>query len=129
MCCHLLAHIYINFSHFFIYVHFTTFLLDLQSSMMNDHLCWKHINWCTCIFTATDDPDSRVRTQAVTLQPGTINDLHAHVKQCAVFLLGHNVEPDAVDLLEEPEIVDETMQLVDDNTYGCVCQCMVRFVT
>jgi 26S proteasome regulatory subunit N1 len=35
-------------------------------------------------------------------------------------LLGHNTEPDAVDLLEELEIVDEIMQLVDDNTYGCV---------
>lgn len=60
--------------------------------------------------------------------PGTIDDLRALAKQCAVFLLGHNAEPDAVDLLEELEIVDEITQLVDDNTYGRVCQYMIRFV-
>lgn len=60
--------------------------------------------------------------------PGTIDDLRALAKQCAVFLLGHNAEPDAVDLLEELEIVDEITQLVDDNTYGRVCQYMIRLV-
>lgn len=60
--------------------------------------------------------------------PGTVDDLRALAKQCAVFLLGHNAEPDAVDLLEEMEIVDEIAQLVDDNTYGRVCQYMIRFV-
>jgi 26S proteasome regulatory subunit N1 len=60
--------------------------------------------------------------------PGTINDLRALAQQCAGFLLGHNAEPDAVDLLEELEIVDEITQLVDDNTYGRVCQYMIRFV-
>src|ERR1700733_5394372 len=33
-------------------------------------------------------------------------ELQALGMQCAVFLLGHNAEPDAVDLLEELEIVD-----------------------
>jgi 26S proteasome regulatory subunit N1 len=60
--------------------------------------------------------------------PGTIDDLRALAKQCAVFLLGHNAEPDAVDLLEELEIVDEITQLVDENTYGRVCQYMIRSV-
>lgn len=60
--------------------------------------------------------------------PGTVDDLRVLAKQCAVFLLGHNAEPDAVDLLEELEIVDEIAQLVDDNTYGRVCQYMIRFV-
>jgi 26S proteasome regulatory subunit N1 len=59
---------------------------------------------------------------------GTIGDLHALAKECAVFLLGHNAEPDAVDLLEELEIVDEIAQLVDDNTFGRVCQYMIRWV-
>ncbi|RDB30373.1 26S proteasome regulatory subunit rpn-1 [Hypsizygus marmoreus] len=60
--------------------------------------------------------------------PGTIDDLRALAKQCAVFLLGHNAEPDAVDLLEEMEIVEEIAQLVDDNTYSRVCQYMIRCV-
>jgi 26S proteasome regulatory subunit N1 len=57
---------------------------------------------------------------------GTIEDLRALAKECAVFLIGHNAEPDAVDLLEELEIVDEIAQLVDDNTYNRVCQYMIR---
>ncbi|KAJ7336346.1 armadillo-type protein [Mycena albidolilacea] len=59
---------------------------------------------------------------------GTIEDLRALAKECAVFLIGHNAEPDAVDLLEELEIVDEIAQLVDDNTYNRVCQYMIRCV-
>lgn len=46
--------------------------------------------------------------------------------QCAVFLLGHNAEPDAVDLLEELEIVDRIAELVDENTYARVCAYMIR---
>ncbi|KAJ7234630.1 armadillo-type protein [Mycena haematopus] len=59
---------------------------------------------------------------------GTIEDLRALAKECSVFLIGHNAEPDAVDLLEELEIVDEIAQLVDDNTYNRVCQYMIRCV-
>jgi 26S proteasome regulatory subunit N1 len=44
--------------------------------------------------------------------------------QCAVFLLGHNAEPDAVDLLEELEIVDRIAELVDENTYARVSKCV-----
>jgi hypothetical protein len=43
-------------------------------------------------------------------------------------LLNHNAEPDAVDLLEELEIVDEIVGLVDENTFSRVCQYMIRFV-
>lgn len=60
--------------------------------------------------------------------PGTTDDLRALAKECATFLLGHNAEPDAVDLLEEMEIVQDIAQLVDDNTYTRVCQYMIRFV-
>ena len=60
--------------------------------------------------------------------PGTMDDLRALAKQCATFLLGHNAEPDAVDLLEEMEIVQEIIQLVDENTFSRVCQYMIRFV-
>ncbi|KAJ6631146.1 armadillo-type protein [Mycena sp. CBHHK59/15] len=59
---------------------------------------------------------------------GTIEDLRALAKECATFLIGHNAEPDAVDLLEEMEIVDEIAQLVDDNTFSRVCQYMIRCV-
>ncbi|KAF8999058.1 armadillo-type protein [Cyathus striatus] len=61
--------------------------------------------------------------------PGTIDDLRALAKQCATFLLGHNAEPDAVDLLEELEVVNEISQLVDENTYSRVCQYMIRCVS
>ncbi|KAF8215042.1 hypothetical protein K438DRAFT_1901960 [Mycena galopus ATCC 62051] len=59
---------------------------------------------------------------------GTIEDLCILAKECAVFSIGHNAEPDTVDLLEELEIVNEIAQLVDDNTYNCVCQYMIRCV-
>ncbi|KAK0480869.1 armadillo-type protein [Armillaria novae-zelandiae] len=59
---------------------------------------------------------------------GTIEQLRAIGRECATFLLAHNAEPDAVDLLEELEIVDQIADLVDDNTYGRVCQYMVRCV-
>ncbi|KAG6831057.1 hypothetical protein H0H92_012980 [Tricholoma furcatifolium] len=63
-----------------------------------------------------------------TKLPGSIEDLRSLAKQCAVFLLGHNAEPDAVDLLEEMEIIKDIVTLVDDNTYGRVCQYMIRMV-
>ncbi|KIY48432.1 26S proteasome regulatory complex, non-ATPase subcomplex, Rpn1 subunit [Fistulina hepatica ATCC 64428] len=63
-----------------------------------------------------------------TSQIGTVADLHALAKQCATFLLQHNAEPDAVDLLEELEIVEAIVGLVDEDTYGRVCQYMVRCV-
>ncbi|KAJ7733825.1 hypothetical protein B0H14DRAFT_3898863 [Mycena olivaceomarginata] len=59
---------------------------------------------------------------------GTIEDLRALAKECTVFFIGHNAEPDVVDLLEELEIVDEIAQLVDDNTYNRVCQYMIRLM-
>ncbi|KAF4563925.1 proteasome regulatory particle base subunit [Pleurotus pulmonarius] len=59
---------------------------------------------------------------------GTIDDLRALAKECATFLLTHNAEPDAVDLLQEMEIVEELANLVDENTYGRVCQYMIRCV-
>lgn len=72
--------------------------------------------------TAASDADG----QTALKLPGTTDDLRALAKQCAIFLLSHNAEPDAVDLLEEMEIVDEIAQLVDDNTFGRVCQYMIR---
>ena len=60
--------------------------------------------------------------------PGTIEDLRGLAKQCTRFFLDHKSEPDAVDLLEELEIIDEITCLVDENTYGRVCQYMIRYV-
>lgn len=58
---------------------------------------------------------------------GTLEELRALAKECATFLLSHNAEPDAVDLMEEMEIIDELAELVDENTYGRVCQYMLRY--
>lgn len=52
--------------------------------------------------------------------------LQALGMQCATFLLGHNAEPDAVDLMTELEIVTRIAELVDENTYPRVCQYMIR---
>ena len=60
--------------------------------------------------------------------PGTVDDLRNLAIECATFLLQHNAEPDAVDLLEELEIVDKIVDIVDENTYERVCQYMVRWV-
>ncbi|KAF8189875.1 armadillo-type protein [Mycena galopus ATCC 62051] len=79
--------------------------------------------------TPTPAPEAgKEETPAEPKIIGTIEDLRALAKECAVFLIGHNAEPDAVDLLEELEIVDEIAQLVDDNTYNRVCQYMIRCV-
>ncbi|SRR6266550_1051406 len=58
--------------------------------------------------------------------PGTIDDLRSLAKQCATFFLSHNAEPDAVDLLDELEMVDEIAHLVDENTFNRVCLYMIR---
>ncbi|KAI0674418.1 armadillo-type protein [Trametes maxima] len=60
--------------------------------------------------------------------PGTVGDLRSLALECATFLLQHNAEPDAVDLLEELEIVDQIVDIVDENTYERVCQYMIRCV-
>lgn len=48
--------------------------------------------------------------------------------ECCRFLLRHNAEADAVDLLEELECIDEIRALVDKDTYARVCAYMVRYV-
>jgi 26S proteasome regulatory subunit N1 len=60
--------------------------------------------------------------------PGTIEDLRGLAKQCALFFLDHNAEPDTVDLLEELEIINGITRLVDEITYGRVYQYMIRYV-
>jgi 26S proteasome regulatory subunit N1 len=67
-------------------------------------------------------------TQTEGEQLGTETELHALASQCATFFLGHNAEPDAVDLLEEMEIVESIVDLVDENTYARTCTYMIRFV-
>ena len=56
---------------------------------------------------------------------GTDDELRALAMECATFLLQHNAEPDAVDLLEELEIVERLVEIVDEITYARVCQYMV----
>lgn len=57
-----------------------------------------------------------------------VEDLRALSIECAKFLLGHNAEADAVDILQELEYIDKIIDLVDKNTYPRVCAYMVRYV-
>lgn len=77
-------------------------------------------------YSAREHPDVSEEGQKDKPIPvGTIEDLRALAKQCAVFLLAHNAEPDAVDLLEALEFVDDISDLVDENTFTRVCQYMI----
>ncbi|KZT10323.1 26S proteasome regulatory complex, non-ATPase subcomplex, Rpn1 subunit [Laetiporus sulphureus 93-53] len=80
----------------------------------------------------TEEPEKEKANEEPEKKPaevvGSIDDLHALAMECATFLLHHNAEPDAVDLLEELEIVDRIVELVDENTYERVCQYMIRCV-
>lgn len=60
--------------------------------------------------------------------PGTMEDLRSLAKECSTFLLNHNAEPDAVDLLQELEMIEDIAKLVDENTFDRVCQYMTRCV-
>lgn len=71
-------------------------------------------------------PEPKLKPPKVKFDPvGTIEDLRSLADECAKFLLHHNAEPDAVDLLQELEIVGHLVDLVDDNTYSRVCQYMI----
>ncbi|KAF8589072.1 26S proteasome regulatory complex, non-ATPase subcomplex, Rpn1 subunit [Ramaria rubella] len=48
--------------------------------------------------------------------------------ECAKFLIGHNAEADAVDLLEELESVNKVSELVNADTYARVCAYMLSCV-
>jgi len=61
-----------------------------------------------------------------TKVPGTLDDLKSLAKECSVFLLNHNAEPDAVDLLQELEMIEDIVPLVDQDTFDRVCQYMTR---
>jgi len=55
-------------------------------------------------------------------------DLVALAVTCSTFLLHHNAEADAVDLLEEVESIGLIVSLVDQNTFSRVCTYMVSCV-
>lgn len=73
-----------------------------------------------------DEAGIEKETEEESIVPGTVDDLRNLATECATFLLLHNAEPDAVDLLEELEIVDKIVDIVDENTYERVCQYMIR---
>ncbi|KAI0293986.1 26S proteasome regulatory complex non-ATPase subcomplex Rpn1 subunit [Russula brevipes] len=75
-----------------------------------------------------DDKDGETDKPQVPLSVGTLEDLHDLALVCAKFLLEHNAEPDAVDLLEELEVVDRIVNLVDANTYSRVAAYMIACV-
>lgn len=73
----------------------------------------------------TEDKDSKKVKPQIPLSVGTSEDLHNLALVCAKFLLEHNAEPDAVDLLEELEAIDRIVNLVDANTYSRVAAYMI----
>ena len=73
----------------------------------------------------TDDKDGEKVKPQIPLPVGTLEDLHDLALVCAKFLLEHNAEPDAVDLLEELEAIDRIVDLVDANTYSRVAAYMI----
>lgn len=58
---------------------------------------------------------------------GTLPSLGRPV-DTGLVVVSHNAEPDAVDLFEEVEIIGEVANLVDESTYGRVCQ-YIHYVT
>lgn len=75
--------------------------------------------------SATDEEKGKKVTPQMPLSVGTLEDLHNLALVCAKFLLEHNAEPDAVDLLEEMEIIDRIVDLVDANTFSRVAAYMI----
>jgi len=73
----------------------------------------------------TEDSHAASPPTLIPLSVGTLEDLHSIALVCAKFLLEHNAEPDAVDLLEELEAIDRIVDLVDVNTYGRVAAYMI----
>jgi 26S proteasome regulatory subunit N1 len=76
----------------------------------------------------TDEaPDAKVEVKPAEVI-GSMEDLQDLAVECAKFLLAHHAEPDAVDLLEELEMVHRIIELLDENTYVRVTQYMVASV-
>lgn len=100
-----------------------------SSSKLSDPGSWGHEYVRHLAAELGEEYTERIESQQDAAKAlGTVEELHALAMECAKFLLGHNAEPDAVDLLEELEIVDRIVELVDENTYGRVCQYMIRCV-
>lgn len=76
----------------------------------------------------TEDKEGEKVKPQIPLSVGTSEDLHNLALVCAKFLLEHNAEPDAVDLLEELEAIDRIVNLVDANTYSRVAAYMIACV-
>ncbi|KAJ3898257.1 armadillo-type protein [Lentinula edodes] len=83
-------------------------------------------------FEHREEQEGGISTESETSKvevPGTIEDLRSLAKECSLFLLSHNAEPDAVDLLQELEMIESIVTLVDENTFDRVCQYMTRCVS
>ena len=81
--------------------------------------------------TESADDDEEAKKAAAESKPltvGTVDDLQNLAVICAKFLIGHNAEPDAVDLLEEVEIADRVVEMVDENTFRRVAAYMLACV-
>ncbi|KAF5362663.1 hypothetical protein D9758_009578 [Tetrapyrgos nigripes] len=76
-----------------------------------------------------EEGEEATATKPAVKLSGTMDDLRSLAKECSVFLLNHNAEPDAVDLLQELEMIEEIVPLVDQNTFDRVCQYMSRCVS
>ena len=58
-----------------------------------------------------------------------VEELRSLAVECAKFLLHHNAEPDAVDLLEALEVVDQLVSLADKDNFARVCAYMIRYTS
>jgi len=68
------------------------------------------------------------RTEAPESAAYTAEELHSLALQLVPFLLSHNGEADAVDLLLEIESISSIIPFVDENTYTRVCLYMTSCV-
>ena len=105
-------------------------LLPKGSTSLSDPGSWGHEYVRHLAAELSEEYTFREQEEQLEMKTtvGSIDDLKLLATQSAAFLLGHNAEPDAVDLLQELEIADTLVDLVDENTYARVCLYIIRYV-
>ncbi|KAI0037143.1 26S proteasome regulatory complex non-ATPase subcomplex Rpn1 subunit [Vararia minispora EC-137] len=99
-----------------------------STSPLDDPGEWGH-EYVRHLAAELGEEEKKVDAENKPLDYGTMDDLRNLALACAKFLLGHNAEPDAVDLLEELEIVDKIVSMLDENTYQRVAAYMLACVS
>jgi 26S proteasome regulatory subunit N1 len=70
--------------------------------------------------------EERIEAEHGESRDFTAKQLQKAAEDCVGFFLSHNAEADAVDLLMEVEQINRLPDWIDDETYGRVCQYLVR---